>query len=229
MRLSRARRSRVFTGVMLGAVTLGAVVAGCNAWVAIASRGGLFTADDVPHRPVALVLGAGVYPDGTPSPFLAARLDTAADLLRRGKVDVLLVSGDNRTEHYDEPTAMRTYLLAHGVDDRRIVTDFAGRDTYDSCVRARRIFGVTEVTLVSQTYHLPRALAVCRGTGLNAVAVGDTTMVDYAPGAWQSGVARETLAAVKAAGDVISHRDPVLGPPESTVTDRLREFGTTTP
>lgn len=226
MRPARGR-ARVLRVGLAAFAALGLVIGGSNAWMHLASRGGIRTPEDVPHRPVALVLGAGVQPDGHPNPFLAARLDVAADLLARGKVSLLLVSGDNRTEFYDEPTAMRRYLLSHGVPADRIVMDFAGRDTYDSCVRATRIFGVSGVTLVSQTYHLPRALAVCRAIGLDAVGVGDETMRSYAASVWATGESREIPAAVKAVIDVVSRRDPVLGPSERTVTDRLAQLGET--
>nr|WP_243717485.1 ElyC/SanA/YdcF family protein [Actinomadura sp. KC345] len=83
----------------------------------------------MPAAPVGLVLGAGVRPDGSPSLSLSQRLDVAAVLYRTGKVKVLLVSGDNSTEDYDEPTVMRDYLQRRGVPERRIVRDYAGRDT----------------------------------------------------------------------------------------------------
>ncbi|WP_245617064.1 SanA/YdcF family protein [Knoellia subterranea] len=89
---------------------------------------------------------------------------------------VLLVSGDNRTHAYDEPTAMRDYLVEHGVPTEAIVLDFAGRDTYDSCQRAHRIFGVDEVTVISQKYHVGRAVALCRAAGMTTTGVGDTLM-----------------------------------------------------
>lgn len=225
----RLMRGRVGVLVRVGAVAVAgaaAALVGSNGWVFTSAQGRLFTPDDAPQRPVALVLGAGVQPDGQPTPFLAARLDVARELLTRGKVTMLLVSGDNRTEYYDEPTAMQRYLVAHGVPADRIVMDFAGRDTYDSCVRARRIFGVEQVTLVSQRYHLPRALAVCRAVGVDAIGVGDTTMQSYAPAVWTQGVIREIPAAVKAAADVLTHRDPVLGPEEPALRERLAVVAT---
>ena len=104
------------------------------------------------------MLGAQVDPDGQPSPFLAARLALAKRLLDSGKVRVLLVSGDNMNYGYDEPQAMRRWLVDHAVPYRKIVLDYAGFDTYDSCARAVRIFGVRQAIVVTQSYHLPRAV-----------------------------------------------------------------------
>ena len=193
------------------------------AWILIASVGRVHDAVDVaeaPKTPVALVLGAGLQ-GGRPSPYLAARLDAAKELYDSGKVRVLLVSGDNRTHAYDEPTAMRDYLVAAGVPTRAIVLDFAGRDTYDSCQRAHRIFGVDEVTVISQSYHVGRAVALCRAAGMTTNGVGDTSMRDRFPREWWIGWTREKLANIKAVGDVVTGRDPVLGQPESSVQDAL--------
>lgn len=192
-------------------------------WVLVASVGRVDDAAEVadaPEAPVALVLGAGLQ-GGRPSPYLAARLDTAAELYEAGKVRVLLVSGDNRTHAYDEPTAMRDYLVAQGVPPEVVVLDFAGRDTYDSCQRAHRIFGVDEVTVVSQRYHVGRAVALCRAAGMTTHGVGDSTMRSRFPRQWWIGWAREKLANLKAVGDVLTGRDPVLGNPEPGVRDAL--------
>lgn len=208
----RRRLRRLGVGGVVGvAVLLGA----SNAWIGIASRGQVHEAGSVPPRPAALVLGAGVYPDGTPQPFLAARLDVAADLLRRGRVERLILSGDGRHEHHDEPGAMRRYLLARGVPADRLIEDPEGRDTWASCVRAGQVYGERQVVLVSQTYHLPRALALARAAGLDAVGVGDATMRSAAPAVWREGVARERLAALKAAFDATTRREPVLGSPHA--------------
>lgn len=192
-------------------------------WTRQSASGRLYAADElstVPARPVALVLGAGVDPDGRPSLFLKARLDLAADLYRRGLAKALLVSGDNSTHDYDEPTVMRDYLIGVGIPAERIVPDFAGRDTYDSCARAKRVFGVDQLLLVSQSYHLPRALAICRALGVDAVGVGDDSVARY-ESVWRNGELREYPANVKAVWDVTSQRDPILGPAETGVRDAL--------
>ncbi|MDG6105058.1 YdcF family protein [Dactylosporangium aurantiacum] len=212
------------TALLAVAAVLGVVllVAGSVTWVRSGADGHLFTERTVPEAPVALVLGAQVYADGTPSPFLEARLDLARRLLEAGKVKVLLVSGDNMRHEYDEPTAMRAWLMAHGVPDRKIVRDYAGFDTYDSCARAKRVFGVTRVTVVTQTFHLPRAVMLCRRIGLDAAGVGDATVSRYTT-VWRSNARREYGACVKALYDVVSGRDPVyLGQHETGVEDALR-------
>jgi vancomycin permeability regulator SanA len=176
-------------------------------------------APGVPVTPVALVLGAGIRPDGTPSLSLAGRLDVAADLYRRGKVNVLLVSGDNRFKDYDEPTLMRDQLVLRGVPARKIVRDFAGRDTWDSCARAKRIFGVRRLTVVTQNFHLPRAVALCRTAGLDAWGVPHTV---WYRGSTEIGYAREPLAMLKAMIDIVIQPDPaILGRPERGVREAL--------
>jgi vancomycin permeability regulator SanA len=216
----RSRRRRLLL-VGAGALALLALVAlGPWAWVSAASRGHVHHLDDAPSAPVALVLGAGLNPDGSPSAFLAGRLEVARALYASGRARVILVSGDNRVANYDEPTAMREWLAAHGVPEDAVVRDFAGRDTYDSCTRAKRVFGVDRVLVVSQGYHLPRAVTTCRAVGLDAEGVGDWTAVKY-PAQWTAGARREKLADAKAVIDVVSGRDPVLGPVETSVQDAL--------
>lgn len=210
----------LLTAVVVVITLIGALIGGSWLWVNRSSAGRVHTVAQAGSAPVALVLGAGLTPDRTPTPFLAARLDVAMQLYRAGKVRVLLVSGDNRTTDHNEPDAMRTYLIDHGIPAAHVVADYAGRDTYDSCVRATRIFGVTHLLVVSQGYHVPRAVALCRAAGLEAEGVGDWSMEQSE--VWGSGQTRELLANVKALGDVLSGRDPVLGDPESGIRDALQ-------
>jgi vancomycin permeability regulator SanA len=194
-----------------------------SAWyLGRAARGHLYSAADVPPAPVALVLGALVHPDGTPSAFLTARLELAKRLYDTGKVRVLLVSGDHSRPDYDEPDTMRNWLVAHGVPAHRVVVDYAGFDTYDSCARAERIFGVRQAVVVTQTYHLDRAVALCRHLGIDASGVGDVSVRDRWFDWWRASV-RERGAGVKAVYDMATGRDPrLLGPPENGVRDALR-------
>lgn len=173
---------------------------------------------------MALVFGAAVLPDHTPSQFLAARLDLARRLLAEGKVQVILVSGDNRARNYDEPTAMRDYLVRAGVPTGAVVRDFAGFNTYASCVRARQVFGVTGAVLVTQDYHLPRALRICRSIGLDAVGVG--SRVASGTAAWTDGARREVLADLKAVWELLTRPEPRFsGPPDPAVTRALAQVG----
>ncbi|MUN38263.1 hypothetical protein GNZ18_16860 [Actinomadura sp. NEAU-AAG5] len=168
-----------------------------------------YSVEGVPETPVALVLGAGVW-SGQPSPLLARRLDLAVDLYRRGKVKVVLVSGDNRFRGYDEPTVMRAYLVGKGVPESKIVRDFAGLETWDSCTRARRIFGVTKLTVVTQDFHLPRAVALCRAAGIETWGVGDDSMGGSRTQATVRGYVREPLAMLKAMRSLTLRPDPAL-------------------
>jgi vancomycin permeability regulator SanA len=183
-------------------------------WLRLDAGGRVRSVADVPAEPVAVVFGAGLA-GGQPSPYLAHRLDAAARLYADGKVRVLLVTGDNSRTSYDEPGAMRTYLTAHGVPRDRVVLDYAGFDTWDSCSRARRIFGVDRAILVSQGFHIRRALALCAAAGIDAYGVGVDEKHDVT---WYAGGAREVLAAGKAALDVAFKPDPrFLGPQENGV------------
>ncbi|MFJ8580121.1 vancomycin high temperature exclusion protein [Micromonospora sp. NPDC093277] len=210
----------------LVAVAAGAVLAtggsvASVAWLRSGAEGHIFTEAEVPEAPVALVLGTKVEADGTPSPFLTARLELAQRLFTAGKVRAILVSGDNMHADYNEPGAMRRWLVDRGVPSNKVVPDYAGFDTYDSCARAKRIFGVERLTVVTQSFHLPRAVALCRHFGIDANGVGDDTVQRYAK--WRIGSTREYGASVKAAVDVISGHDPVhLGRHETGVDDALR-------
>ena len=132
--------------------------------------------DVAPAAPVAIVFGAGVRTDGRLSPMLRDRMDTAITLYQAGKVRKLLVSGDNRFVEYNEPAAMYDYAVARGVPPDDVVRDYAGRRTYDTCYRANAIFGVTDALLVTQRFHLPRALFTCRNLGLTLRACPQTVM-----------------------------------------------------
>ncbi len=165
-----------------------------------------------------MVFGAGLE-NGVPSPYLAQRLDTALALYRAGTVRVVLVTGDNGHAGYDETDAMRRYLIRQGVPEIAVVGDYAGFDTWDSCTRARRIFGVDRAVLVSQDFHLRRALALCRAAGIDAYAVGAAEPHDAT---WLYGGLREIPGAGKAALDAWLRPDPaLLGPTEQGVPRAL--------
>lgn len=215
-RLPRTRRGR--RTLVRWVVALAVVALLPATWVRLAGGERLRTEADVPAEPVAVVFGAGLW-DGRPSPYLAHRLDAAARLYAAGKVRVLLVTGDNSRVSYDEPDAMRTYLITHGVPSGRIVLDYAGFDTWDSCDRARRIFGVRRAILVSQGFHIRRALALCSAAGIDAYGVGVGEPHDAT---WYAGGTRELLAAGKAAWDAALRPDPrFLGPHENGVARAL--------
>jgi vancomycin permeability regulator SanA len=194
------------------------------AWFAASTDGRRTTVDRAEARPVAIVLGAGLRRDGRPGLLLARRLDIAADLYHRGTVDAVLVSGAD-----DEPSAMHRYLLAAGVPDAKIVGDAAGFRTWDSCVRAREVFGVRSAIVVTQRFHLPRAVVLCRAAGIDATGVGDASL-EARGRATVYGWLREVPAAVKALGDTLFRPEPQrVSPPTSTLADALRAPRSTAP
>jgi SanA protein len=153
----------------------------------------------VPAAEAALVLGAQVYTNGKPSIMLADRVRAAEALYRAGKVKKILVSGDHGRWSYDEPGTMRRMLLADGVPARDIFTDHAGFDTWDSAQRARRVFDVRSAVVVTQGFHMARALFDARRAGLHVTGfVADRR--DYGK-VMDRLVVREAMARVKALGD----------------------------
>lgn len=139
------------------------------AWAYIASAGHRYDLADAPTAPVAIVFGAEVD-----TPFLAGRLDVTVDLIKAGKAGAVLVSGNAAGTSGDETKAMTSYLTARGVAPAKIVVDPSGIDTYTTCARATKVFGVRRALLVTQSYHLPRAVSLCRGLGMDADGVAAT-------------------------------------------------------
>ena len=177
-----------------------------------------FSAADVPARRVAIVFGAGIR-NGQPSPVLRDRVQTAANLYFSGKVEKILMSGDNRFVDYNEPEAMRQYAITLGVPDTDIVLDYAGRRTYDTCYRARDIFQLDSVILVTQDFHLPRAIYLCNMLGVDGVGV-PADIQYYRKISRLIWNVRETLAIFGAITDVMYVKPiPVLGEAEPIFAD----------
>lgn len=173
-----------------------------------------FPADNVPPQPVAIVFGAGLLRDGSASPILRDRVETAVELYRSGKVNKLLMSGDNRFVEYNEPEAMRQYALKLGVPDEDIILDYAGRRTYDTCYRAKEIFRVKSAILVTQNFHMARALYLCNIFGVESVGV-EADGYYFRRISRLSWNVRETLAILGSIYDVNWRKPlPVLGQPE---------------
>ena len=172
------------------------------------------TAAESTDAPVAIVFGAGLTRDGAPMPVLADRVATAVDLYKAGKVRKLLLTGDNRFPEYNEPEAMRQYALSLGVPEADLVSDYAGRRTYDSCYRARFIFQVRKAILVSQEFHLPRAVYLCDQLGIESVGVAADRR-EYRTSSLLQWNLREWPACIFAVLETqITHPQPVLGPVE---------------
>jgi len=148
------------------AVLLAFVVA-ANLWVLYSLPSLVYEkAGDVPKVQVALILGARVFSDGRMSHMMQDRADAGLELYRAGKVRKIIMSGDHGTKTYDEVNTVKNYLLENGVSPADLFLDHAGFDTYDSLYRARDIFGAYSLVVVTQKFHLPRALYIGRSLGL---------------------------------------------------------------
>ncbi len=165
-----------------------------------------------PQR-VAIVLGAGVYND-KPSPMLADRISAAVELYKLGRVKKLLMSGDNSSEDYDEVTVMQRYAVKMGVPKKDITLDYAGFKTYQSCYRANAIFGVKQAVVVTQNFHLPRAVYLCNQLGVDAVGLGTPDWESYQRDTVMRYTFREYISTIKALWQVhITRPQPTyLGP-----------------
>jgi vancomycin permeability regulator SanA len=178
--------------------------------------------DGVPGAPVALVLGAGLDGAGRPGGFLDERLRLAADLYRAGRVRALLMSGDHSRTDHDEVRAMAQRAQELGVPASAIVADHAGFDTYSSCYRARSVWGVSRAVVVTQPFHLPRAVWTCRALGIEAsgAATGDD-----GTGATWYGWLREVPAVDKAVVDTWRGRTPQFPGPREHDLDAVNAAG----
>jgi SanA protein len=198
--------------ILAGFAALVVAIGATNAYVLLRADGEA-TADvaDVPHAQVAIVLGAFVKPNGKMSAMLADRVRQADALWRAGKVDRILVSGDHHAWAYDEPDTMRKALVADGVPPRVIFEDHAGFDTWASMVRARNIFGVQSAVVVTQGFHMPRALYLAQAAGIDATGL-TADLHPYGVQGEKSEV-REVFARVKAVADTTLDTPAMGGPP----------------
>jgi SanA protein len=215
--------------VLSGAFVLVLAVVGSNAYILL-SAGGESTdrVADVPSAQVAIVPGALVQPNGKMSGMLGDRVRRAATLWHAGKVEKILVSGDHHTWAYDEPDTMRKALVADGVPPEDVFEDHAGFDTWATMVRARGIFGVRDAVVVTQGFHMPRALFLADAAGIQATGL----TADQHRWGFQGkkSEVREVLSRVKAIADVTLNTPTMAGPsiPIST-TDGRESWGPVPP
>jgi len=208
---SNKKLKKITTAFALFCAVIIIVITLINFDVQKSSEGEIYRIDGSPQKQVALVLGAKVYEDGGLSDMFRDRIDTAIGLYEAGKVEKILVSGDHGTEEYDEVNAAKDYLLEQGVPGADIFLDHAGFDTYDSVYRARDIFQVESVILVTQEYHLSRALYIADRLSVDAVGVGADLHI-YGGEDYRN--FRESFAVVKAWLDVALKSKPkFLGEP----------------
>lgn len=202
---------------------LALVVFGPSLFTAAYSRARLYDTEAVPYHRVAIVFGAGLQRDGTPAAVLRDRVTTASNLYFAGKVEKLLMSGDNRTIYYNEPQAMHDYAVRLGIPSEDIVLDYAGQRTYDTCYRARDIFGVEDAILVTQGFHLPRAVYTCNTLGIEADGV-PADRRSYSRGPYFYWNIRELLATINAVWElhyarplpILGRFEPIFPPEEET-------------
>lgn len=199
---------------LLCAALVGVTVLALNIWIVRSTRAAVFTdLQSLPRNKVALVLGTGKWlRSGRVNPHFRERINAAAELYHAGKVAHLLLSGDNHIAGYDEPTDMKEALLALGVPDSAITLDYAGFRTLDSVVRARRVFGQSRVTIVTDDFHAARAVFLAEHSGVRAVAYCSAKI----PGRFSArSRVREVGARFKAALDiyVLRTRPHFLGEP----------------
>jgi SanA protein len=179
---------------------------------AVHSSSRVYSTDKAPFEQVAIVFGAGLWWDGSPTPVLRDRVQTAVDLYFAGKVEKLLMSG-SRLGYYNEPRAMKNYAISLGVPDEDIIIDNAGQRTYDTCYRASAIYGIEQAILITQNFHLPRALYTCHALGIQAIGVPADLRTYRQRSAFYWNV-RELFATLVALWEVhVTHPQPVLGAP----------------
>ena len=161
--------------------------------------------DEIPKAYTGLILGTKVYTNGKPSIILKDRLDTGLELYQKHKIDRFLLSGDHGTKNYDEVNTMKNYLLKNGVPLKDIFLDHAGFDTYNSLLRAKKIFNISDLTIVTQKFHLKRSLFIANKIGLQANGfIADKHIYPIA----NKMNFREKLANVKAFLEVFTYRKP---------------------
>jgi SanA protein len=190
--------SALYLGLVVSAFVLGFLL-----WVKQNTDPFVYASvSDAPTSTVAMVLGASVYQNGTLSPVLAARADSAIGLYQSGKVLKIIVTGDNSEISHNEVNPVGNYLLAHGIPKSDIFLDHAGFDTYSSMYRARDVFLIKDMIIVSQSFHLARAVYIARSLGINASGVragGES---------FPYNTLREVPATLKAYADILINRTP---------------------
>lgn len=221
-KMRRLMRRALLLG-MLAAVLAVTAVAAINLWMTLSVRGDTRTVESVPHAQAAIVLGALVNPDGSMSVMLADRVARGAELYNAGKVDRVIVSGDHGQWEYDEPGVMRDALIAAGVPASAIFTDHAGFNTWASVRRAREVFNVRSATIVTQGFHMTRALYLAEAAGLHAYGV----TADMHPWGRQGtrSTVREIPARVKAFRAAIFNTPVLLGPKVPVTGDGRASWG----
>lgn len=160
----------------------------------------------IPHRRVGLLLGTGrVVSTGQMNLYYLYRIRATVALFKAHKIDIILISGDNSRKDYDEPSMMKTDLMAQGIPEERIHLDYAGFRTLDSMVRCKEIFGQNKVTVISQHYHNERAIYIAHKKGIDAIGFN---AIDVGGSYGIKNHTREKLARVKMIIDLLLNKQP---------------------
>jgi SanA protein len=208
MRAKRCWGRYFFIALVLIMVVCGGVIGICNLVVKQQAKGRVYAeVSEVPYRKVGLVLGTVPVKNGRSNRYYQYRMDAAAELYFANKVSYLLLSGDNHVSHYNEPESMRKSLIERGVPDSVIYLDCAGFRTFDSMVRAKKVFAQDSVTVVSQQWHNERAIYIAEHYSLDAIAY---SAKDYTAGRkiYVKNHLREALAKVKVVLDLLVKKQP---------------------
>lgn len=199
--------------VLIGIVVVGGLLISFpllwRAWVDSSRSHEIYTVESAPVARVAIVFGARIYPSGRLSAMLMDRVETAIQLYEADKVEKLLFSGDNSSQYYNEPGAMMAYARQRGVPEEDIQLDYAGLRTYDTCYRAQAIFQLESAVLVTQRFHLPRAIFTCDQLGIKVFGVAADRR-EYHPRSIAWSEMREIPATLMALLDVVRRRPPTF-------------------
>ena len=218
---------RAVFGVLGVAVVFFLIVAVSNILVLVKGNDSVSDPEDAPHAQTAIVLGALVEPDGNMSKMLADRVDQAIRLWKDGKVDRVLVSGDHGQWTYDEPTVMKDAMVEAGVPPKDVFTDHAGFNTWATMERAKKVFQVKDAIVVTQGFHMPRALYLADEAGLDATGV-TSDLHSYGKEGVKSDI-REFVSRPKAVFDVIRDAPTIGGPPVPITGDGRTSWGPKAP
>ena len=195
-----ARLRSLLLWLIIGTLAIPIIATGYINLVTISDR--YSQSDRVPQEDIAIVFGAGLSANGTPSPMLADRVKAAVELYQSDRINKLLMTGDNSTIFHNEVIAMEGYAHNLGVPNQDITLDYAGFSTYESCYRAHRVFDVHRAVVITQNYHLPRAVYTCRQLGIEAVGLGTADREIYGVRGMSPYWLRETLANLKALWEI---------------------------
>ena len=195
-------------------LVVAAVIGLCNLSVMYSAKGRTYnTVDNVPYRMVGVVLGTTPHAKhGGTNYYYKCRMEAVAELYFAHKISYIIATGDNRKNNYNEPAEMRKSLIALGIPESAIFLDYAGFRTYDSMVRAKKVFGQDSVTVISQSWHNKRAIYIARHRDLDAI--GYNAKDSHVRRSWIKMHVREMLSRVKAVMDVYTNKQPkFLGEP----------------